>query len=109
MHILLCFQMHFQVSDNGIISFLDAFNNRNPLLLPRAGFLFVTPYWADVDLIATGDVFYRQTNDSALLARSNREIQEAFPSSQNIAITNLFIVTWYGVGYYSRSTDHVRY
>ena len=91
-HIL---QICIQVTDNGIIYFP---------LLPSS---FVAPYWVDVNLTATGQVFYRQTKDSALLARSTREIQEIL--SENATITNLLIVTWYGVGYYSGRNDRVRY
>lgn len=54
-------------------------------------------------------MYYRQTNDSVLLARATNEIQTAFPMSQNVEITNLFIVTWDAVGYYFRSTDKVYY
>ena len=75
----------------------------------QPGNRFIAPYWANVDLTVTGQIFYRQTNDTALLARSTREIQAAFPSSQDINITNLFVVTWYGVGYYRGHTDRVRY
>ena len=88
--------VHIQVVDNGYIYFPSTQG-------------FVAPYWADADLTATGQVFYRQTNDSALLARSTREIQEAFPSSQTMTITSLFIITWYGVGYYNHHSDRVRY
>lgn len=87
--------VHIQVSDNGFIYFPSTQG-------------YVAPYWADVDLTATGQVFYRQTNDSAQLARSTREIQEAFPSSQNVTMTSLFIITWYGVGYYKHHSDRVR-
>lgn len=100
---------NIQVGDNGIISFVNSYNSYTPSPLPRYGSRFVAPYWADVDLTATGQVFYRQTNDTALLAASNREIRAAFPSSQDINFTNLFIVTWYGVGYYKGHTDRVSY
>ena len=76
--------------------------------MPLYNITFVAPYWADVDLTGTGQVFYRQTNDTAIVARSTREIQSAFPFSQDTNITNVFIVTWYGVGYYRKQTDRVR-
>ena len=74
-----------------------------PLYAPR----FIAPYWCDVDLRGTGNVFYRQTKDPALLARATNEIRNAFPSSQNVIVTNLLIVTWDAVGYYYRHTDKV--
>ena len=83
------------------------FNNWIPRPLPLNGVRFITPFWADVDLTGIGQVYYRQTTDSALLARANNEIQTAFPMSQNVNITNLLVVTWDAVGYYSRNTDKV--
>jgi len=69
---------------------------------------FIAPYWADADIRGTGEIYYRQTNNPVLLARATNEIQTAFPMSQNVNITNLFIVTWDAVGYYLRRTDKVR-
>ena len=83
------------------------YNDWVPRSLPLNNIQFITPFWADVDLTGTGQVYYRQTNNSALLNRANNEIQAAFPLPQNINITNLFIVTWDSVGYYSARTDKV--
>ena len=68
----------------------------------------IAPLWADVDTRGTGNVFYRQTTDPNLLARATNEIKSVFPTSSNITITNLLIVTWDAVGYYSQHTDKVR-
>ena len=54
-------------------------------------------------------MYYRQTNDSDLLARATNEIQTAFPMLQYLEITNLFIATWDSVGYYSGNIDKVYY
>ena len=69
--------------------------------------MFIAPYWYDVDTRGTGEIYYRQTTNSTLLARAAKEIKAAFSTSQNVNITNLFIVTWNAVGYYSRGTDKV--
>ena len=76
--------------------------------MPQSSNKFVAPYWANVDLTGTGQVFYRQTNDATIVARSTKEIRLVFPLSQDVNITNVFIVTWYGVGYFSKQTDRVR-
>ena len=68
---------------------------------------FIAPYWCDVDTSGTGQVYYRQTNDSILLARAAKDIQSA-SLSDSVMITNLFIVTWNAVGYFHSSTDKVR-
>jgi len=83
------------------------YNDWVPRSLPLNNIQFITPFWADVDLTGTGQVYYRQTNNSALLNRANYEIQAAFPLSQNVNITNLLIVTWDSVGYFSARTDKV--
>ena len=88
----------------------NLYNHYRPIQLPLFGSQrFIAPYWADVDLRGTGEVYYRQTNDPVLLARATNEIQTAFPMSQDVDITHLFIVTWDAVGYYFRHIDKVRY
>ena len=69
--------------------------------------MIIAPYWADVDIRGTGDIYYRQTADPYLLARATSEIRAAFPLSQHVVITNLLIATWDKVGYYSQNTDKV--
>ena len=60
-----------------------------------------------MDTRGTGEIYYRETTNSTLLARATNEIETAFPITQNVNITNLFIATWDAVGYYSRGTDKV--
>ena len=91
-----------------MISFNSPYNVRTPLSLPLSGSdKIVAPYWADVDTGGIGQIFYRQSTDPSLLARASREIQSAFPSSQNVTMTNLLIATWVKVGYYYRKYDKV--
>jgi len=87
----------------------NLYNEYTPNQLPLGNQHFIAPYWADVDIRETGEIYYRQTNNPVLLARATNEIRTAFPMSQNVNITNLFIVTWDAVGYYLRHTDKVRY
>ena len=67
----------------------------------------IAPFWADVDITGTGNVFYRQTADPDLLARASNKINLAFPTSSKSKVENLLIVTWDSVGYYSENTDKV--
>ena len=78
-----------------------------PSSLPLNVTNFIATYWCDVDIRGTGQVYYRQTNDPILLARATNDIQ-SISLSENVVITNLFIVTWNAVGYYSRNTSKVR-
>lgn len=67
----------------------------------------IAPYWADVDTRETGDIFYRQSTDSDLLARASREIKTALLLTYEIEIKHLLIATWDAVGYYDRNADKV--
>ena len=82
------------------------YNPFTPSSLPISEFSFIAPYWADVDLTGIGQIYYRQTSNSTLLARATSEIQAAFSVSQNVS--NLFVATWVTVGYYPSMTDRVR-
>ena len=98
-----------QINDNGVISFGSRYNVRTPLSFPLSGNnKIIAPYWADVDTRGTGNIYYRQTTDSSLLARATSEIRAAFPESRNVTIKNLLIATWYKVGYYYQNSDKVR-
>ena len=96
------FITNLKVGDNGIISFNNSYNDYTPTPLPTSPNQFIAPFWANVDISGTGEVYYRQTNDSLLIARATDEIQTAFPMSHNVEITSLFIVTWNAVGYYGQ-------
>ena len=97
-----------QINENGVIRFNNSYNVRTPLSLPLTGDeAIIAPYWADVDLRGTGQVFYRQTTDPSLLARATSEIRVAFNESQNVTIRNLLIATWERVGYYFQKFDKV--
>jgi len=69
----------------------------------------VAPFWADVDTTstATGDVWYRQSTDQALLDRANTQIRNGFPLQPQFTGTNLFIATWDRVGYFDGKSDKV--
>ena len=97
-----------QINGNGVISFdrrftAISFGNFLPLSITEK---IIAPYWDNVDTRGTGNIYYRQTTDPSLLARTTSEIRAAYAMSQ--ALTNLFIVTWDAVGYYNQQTDKVR-
>ena len=97
-----------QVNNNGDISFTRAVSTYTPQAFPLSGNLqLIAPYWADVDTRGTGSVWYRQTTDSQLLARTRDEIRAAFINQATFNPTSLFIATWDHVGYYNRRTDKV--
>jgi len=101
-----------QINDNGLISFDNYlyYQLHTPKSFPLSGrHKIIAPYWADVDIRRSGQVFYRQTTDPYLLARATSEIRTAFSIHQNFTIQNLLIATWYRVGYYDQHYDKVRF
>jgi len=99
-----------QVNNNGIISFGNPFSQFNPSRFPRnTTDALIAPFWADADTRSdgSGTVFYRETNESSLLQRASREIQDGL--SVSFSPSHLFIATWNSIGYYDRRTDRVIY
>ncbi|XP_010179485.1 PREDICTED: alpha-tectorin-like, partial [Mesitornis unicolor] len=93
-----------QVNNNGVISFGTRVNQYNPDPFPLAdGRPFVAPYWADVNNVLGGDVFYRETTDPALLTRITRDINQYFPQTSFTA-TWAFVATWDHVAYYGSTS-----
>ena len=64
----------------------------------------IAVFWTDVDTRGSGEVFYRQTNDSHSVANATENIREAFEDADEFVPTTLFIATWKRVGYYDRNT-----
>ena len=98
-----------QVNANGVISLSSDFDDSVAHPLPLTGTdKIIAPYWADVDITGTGDIYYRQTTDDDLLARATEQIRTAFPYSQVVSVENLLVATWDRVGYYPEGTDKVK-
>jgi len=91
-----------------VISIGRPYYLRHPLPLPLNSVTLVAPFLADVDTRRSGQIFYRQTTDADLLIRATSEIRTAIPSSDNVTIKALLIVTWDAVGYNSLNIDKVR-
>ena len=81
---------------------LDAtFGQSNSFPLPLNGNdKIIAPFWADVDITRTGNIYYRQTTNSCLLSSITTLLRTVYPASGSI--TNVLIATWDAVGYYSR-------
>ena len=98
-----------QVSANGIISFNDPFTSVVPSLFPLSSSdaELIAPYWAHADITSAGTVFYRETNDTDVLARVNNDVR-LLSEFSSFSATTVFIVTWEGIGYNFGGTDRVR-
>ena len=65
----------------------------------------IAAFWANADTQGAGAVYYRETSNSSLLKKAEREIGLSYGG--NFSPTSLFIVTWDRVGYSSGHTDKV--
>ena len=97
-----------QVNNNGVISFTRAVSDFTPEPFPLGnGLQLIAPFWGDVDTTGTGEVWYRETTNPALLQRAQREIREYFSGQEEFVPKGIVIATWDHVGYYSSHTDKV--
>ncbi|NXD88979.1 TECTA protein, partial [Halcyon senegalensis] len=96
------------VNNNGVISFGTRVNQYTPEPFPLAnGRPFVAPFWADVNNVLGGDIFYREVTDPALLARVTRDINLYFPEV-SYGATWAFVATWDHVAYYGSKSKKVK-
>ena len=94
------------MNNNGDMTFNALFSNYTPRPFPIQGNPMIAPFFADVDTRGTGKVWYRATNDSALLAKAVKDIPSII-AGPNFNPLWLFIATWDHVGYYETNTDKV--
>uniref|UniRef100_A0A914P1I8 Uncharacterized protein n=1 Tax=Panagrolaimus davidi TaxID=227884 RepID=A0A914P1I8_9BILA len=96
------------VNENGIITFDRKSSQFTPYCkpVPSGGGRIIAPFWADVDIRHTGNVFYRQTTDAAILQKGEHEIAFAFTDEQNIHLKWAFISTWEEVTYFQDLGNH---
>ncbi|KAK9507916.1 hypothetical protein O3M35_007676 [Rhynocoris fuscipes] len=95
------------VNTNGLLSFIydvPYFSNVEfPLEYP-----VIAPLYSNVDTTGKGKVYYRETNDSALLQRATQNVLNLYPNLPNgYEARSLFIATWDHVGYFEAGTDKV--
>ena len=98
---------YMQVNTNGLLSFTTPQPFYLPVPFSLANQQLVAPFWGDVDTRGSGDVFFRETSDPALITEVGMEIRRSFVNSRGFFPTSLFIATWNDVGYYDNRTDLV--
>lgn len=93
------------VNNNGVVSFGKNVSQYTPDPFPLdEGVPFVAPYWADVDNVIAGNIFWRQTQDPALLSQFTADISRYFPDISFTPIW-MFFATWEGVAYFGSASD----
>nr|XP_006814892.1 PREDICTED: sushi, nidogen and EGF-like domain-containing protein 1-like [Saccoglossus kowalevskii] len=89
------------VNTNGVLSFDDEELSYSPLPIPHGTNHLLAPYWADVDVRSGGQLFYRQTTDTATLDKADTIISSAF--GINFQSTSAIVITWYDVAFFATS------
>jgi hypothetical protein len=77
------------------------------VVFPNNPHQLVAPYWADADTRSSGNVWYFQSTEPALLTKATKYIQRGFVAEQEFQPTHLFVATWDDVGYFQRNADKV--
>lgn len=96
-----------QVNNNGVVSFGTNVSQYTPDPFPLdGGSPFVAPYWADVNNVLGGNVYWRQTQDQQILSRCTADINQYFPNTPFTAIWAL-IATWDRVAYFGTASKKV--
>ncbi|XP_067934148.1 uncharacterized protein [Watersipora subatra] len=92
-----------RVCSNGLISLDEAYKSFTtkpfPLRKSRRSAPLICPFWTDVDLTYTGDLWIRETTDPGLLQRASREVRDAYKSADDTAYnaTWMLVATWENV------------
>ncbi len=82
--------------------------NYTPLEFPLSTNIPVmAPFWADIDLQGTGEIYYRMSNNARDVQMAMDIITNAFPAESHFTPDDVIIVTWEAVGYYFAKTDKV--
>jgi hypothetical protein len=94
------------VNTNGVLSFGEPFRSFQAQPFPTEGNeSLIAPFWSDINTNVAGDIYYRFTDDPALISDVSGCIENAFgdPFMPDL----LFIATWVNVAAYSGSPDQV--
>jgi len=96
------------INTNGLISFDAGVSEYAPNPFPLRNIIGVSPYWTDIDIRYSGDVFYREILDFDLLNDIGIEIRRAFPTFYNFRPTWAYISTWHQVPEYDKTDSQGR-
>ena len=81
------------MNTNGILSFRTPFLNSTTFSFPLSTRdILIAPFWADVDIRSSGNVFFRFSVDPVLLNQVGLLLTNSFGSE--VDPLSLFIVTW---------------
>ncbi|XP_076007714.1 alpha-tectorin isoform X2 [Genypterus blacodes] len=91
------------VNHNGHLTFSAPWSRFVPHRFPaRQSRDIIAPFWTDLDNRQSGQIYYRQYTSGSVLQQATQDINQYFPGS-NFNANWVFVATWSGVQYYSRT------
>ncbi|KAK3595925.1 hypothetical protein CHS0354_032433 [Potamilus streckersoni] len=93
------------VNLNGHLSLGTDLPIYQPDLALPINFKVIAAFLADIDTRGAGAVYYRETQERAIVERAAADIQNHFSKFPTFEPTSLFIATWDNVGYYNFSSE----
>ncbi|KAG8545440.1 hypothetical protein GDO81_020868, partial [Engystomops pustulosus] len=98
---------YLYVNNNGLLSFKDPIFLWTPELLPTSlDNPLLAVFWADADNRRGGNIYYRQSQDTGLLARATSDIRN-YTQDQNFQAQWVFVATWHRVAYHGSTGNRV--
>lgn len=95
-----------QVNGNGVLSFIRPmnrfFNIPFPLDDPS-----IAPLYTHVDLRASGEIYYKESNASEVVSRAGGLVRSSFKNARDFVPNHVFLTTWVNVGYFNEKKDKV--
>ncbi|XP_069114894.1 sushi, nidogen and EGF-like domain-containing protein 1, partial [Argopecten irradians] len=95
------------VNTNGDITFKFPLSWTHPPVISANTHVQIAPFWADVDIIRYGQIWYKQSSTTYLLNRAESEVQQAFPDLRNFHPSSVLTVTWNKVPYHGGPNDEI--
>ena len=86
-----------QVNINGIISFNRPWNLFTPVFFPIINEDIIAPYWTNIDINNSGNVFFRESTNNEILLKITNEIKIVNPGLTEFKAHWAFIATWENV------------
>ena len=80
-----------------MISFLQQVTAFSSVAFPVENRRLIAPFWSDVDISSFGDIYFRGTQDIAILSRVSQEVRRYFVRQRLFSARWAMIVTWFNV------------
>ncbi|XP_074657319.1 uncharacterized protein LOC141910521 [Tubulanus polymorphus] len=93
------------INSNGYVTFGKEISIPfNKLRLPLGkDIALVAPFMADVDIRASGYIYFRETQVKALLDRIDDEVKDKFAKYSTFKAKSMLIITWENVGHFENN------